>query len=71
MGSAPSMGARVCKGPPRSLEVGVVHSVPLYRAIHGSIEPAARLSERVYSGRFLGRNCIRWTSLVHKPMLRL
>lgn len=65
------METRVCRGPLWSLGVDLIHNDPIYRAFHGSIEPAPRFAEPINSGSSLPRDCVFGTSLVCKAMLCL
>lgn len=65
------MGARVHRGPLRSLGVSSIHNDFIPRAFHGSIGPASRFQEPNNSGLFLGPDCVAGTSLDYKAMLRL
>lgn len=65
------MGARVYRGPLRSLGVSPIHNDFISRAFHGSIGPAPRFQERINCGPFLGPDCVACTSLDYKAMLRL
>lgn len=63
------MGARVYRGPLRSLGVSPVHNTS--RAFHASIGPASRFQEHINSRPFLGSDRVAGTSLDYKAMLRL
>lgn len=65
------MGARVYRGPIRSLGVSPVRNDFTSRAFHGSIGPASRFQEHINSGPFLGSDCVAGASLDYKAMLRL
>lgn len=68
MGSAPRMGARVCRGPLRSLGVGPIRSDSVSRAFPGSVGPGPRLQEPSCSGPFLGPDRVAGTFLDCKAM---
>lgn len=65
------MGARVCKGLPRSLGVSPAHNDLIYRVFHGSTGSTLWLLEPVNSGGSLLGNCDAWTPPVYEAMSRL
>lgn len=65
------MGARIYRGPLRSLGISPIHNNFISTAFDGFIGPASQFQEPINSGTYLGLDCVAGTSLDYQAMLRL